>query len=133
MIRTSFLAAASLSLAACGSAPAATQGVSAATVPARNCFWASNASNFNAIDEHTVYVRVGVKDVYRLDLFNRCLDIDWNHAIVLAARGGGSKICSGLEATLITKGPFGPMRCEIRTVTKLTPEETAALPPKQRP
>ena len=118
-------------LAACTTPPASDAAV-AASSSARSCFWANNANGFNAVDETTVYVRVGVRDVYRLELFARCPDIDWNQAIGLVSRGGDS-ICSGLDATIITKGPFGPQRCEVRTVTMLTPEEAAALPPKSKP
>lgn len=120
-----------LALSACTTPPVSDASV-AASNSTRNCFWANSANSFNAVDENTVYVRVGVKDVYRLDLFARCPDIDWNHAIALVSRGGSS-ICSGLDATVITKGPIGPQRCEVRTVTKLTPEEVAALPSKSKP
>lgn len=120
-----------LALAACTTPPASEAGI-AKSNPARSCFWANSANGFNAVDDQTVYLRVGVKDVYRLDLFSRCPDIDWNQAIALVSHGGSS-ICSGLDATVITKGPLGPQRCEVRTVTKLTPEEVAALPPKAKP
>ena len=93
-------------LAACTTPPASDAAV-AASSSARSCFWANSANGFNAVDERTVYVRVGVRDVYKLDLFARCPDIDWNQAIALVSRGGNS-ICSGLDATIITKGPFGP-------------------------
>ena len=71
-------------LAACTTPPASDAAV-AASSSARSCFWANNANGFNAVDETTVYVRVGVRDVYRLDLFARCPDIDWNQAIGLRA------------------------------------------------
>ena len=131
MIKVFVGAAGAFALAACSTPPVSDAAVVAAS-PARNCFWANSANSFNAVDDQTVYVRVGVRDVYRLDLFTRCPDVDWNNAIALVSRGGNS-ICSGLDATLITKGPFGPQRCEVRTVTKLTPEEAAALPSKSKP
>ena len=81
------------------------------------------------MDEQAVNVHVGVKDVYRLELFGRCPDIDWNQQIALVSRGGNS-ICSGLDATIITKGPFGPQRCPVSKVTKLSPEEVTALKAK---
>ena len=131
MIRVLIGAAGALVLAACTTPPASDAAV-AAVSPARNCFWADNVNGFNAVDEKTVYVRAGVRDVYRLDLFTRCPDIDWNQAIGIVSRGGNS-ICSGFDATLITKGPFGPQRCEVSKVTKLKPEEAAALPSKSKP
>lgn len=132
MIRTSFLAGVvAIALSGC-TTPADAQPQAAAKAPNRNCFWANTVSNFNAIDETTVYIRAGVKDVYRLDLFTRCIDIDWNQSIALVSRGGNS-ICTGFDATIVTKGPIGPQRCEVRNVTKLTPQEVEALPSKQRP
>ena len=129
MIRTLIPALAGLVLAGCTTA-ASEKSASAQLRPARQGFFASTVSSFSAVDERTVHVRVGVKDVYRLDLFGRCPDVDWNQQIALVSRGGNS-ICSGLDATIITKGPIGPQRCPVSKVTKLTPEEVAAL--KARP
>jgi len=39
-----------------------------------------------------------------------------------------------MDATIIVnRSPIGPQRCEVSKVTKLTPEEVAALPRKSRP
>ena len=92
--------------------------------PQRSCFWSRDVSSWSAADERTVYIRVGVKDIYRLDLLGTCPDIDWNWKMGLSSHGSSS-ICS--------RGPLGPQRCPVKTITKLTPEQAAALPPKQRP
>lgn len=128
MIRILIPALAGLVLAGCANT-ASDKTASAEPRAPRQCFFASTVSSFSAVDERTVHVRVGVKDVYRLDLFGRCPDIDWNQQIALVSRGGNS-ICSGLDATIITKGPLGPQRCPVSKVTKLTPEEVAALKAK---
>lgn len=128
MIRILIPALAGLILAGCANT-ASDKTAAAEPRPARQCFFASTVSSFSAVDDRTVHVRVGVKDVYRLDLFGRCPDIDWNQQIALVSRGGNS-ICSGLDATIITKGPIGPQRCPVSKVTKLTPEEVAALKAK---
>jgi hypothetical protein len=128
MIRILIPALAGLILAGCANT-ASDKTAGAEPRPARQCFFASTVSSFSAVDERTVHVRVGVKDVYRLDLFGRCPDVDWNQQIALVSRGGNS-ICSGLDATIITKGPIGPQRCPVSKVTKLTPEEVAALKAK---
>ena len=101
--------------------------------PARQaCFFTRDVNGFSAADDRTVYVKVGVKDVYRLDLFSRCPDIDWNWRIGIQSHGS-DWICSPLDATIIAQSPIGPQRCEVNNVTKLTPEEIAALPKKSRP
>lgn len=136
MTRTGFwlAAAAGLALASAGLAPAfaAEPAPDAGAKPQRQCFSARNVSNFSAVDDRTVNLRVGVKDIYRLDLFGPCHDIDWEHEIAIQSRGS-SWICSGLDATIITKSPTGPRRCAVRTVRKLSPAEIAALPPRQKP
>jgi hypothetical protein len=98
----------------------------------RQCFWARNADSFAAQDDHTVNVRVGVRDVYQFDLLGSCPDIDWNQRIALISRGG-SNICSGLDAEIVTRSPIGPQHCAVTHMRKLTPEEIAALPKRARP
>lgn len=100
----------------------------------RQCFYARSVNAFNAPDDRTVYIRAGVRDVYELRIFGTCPDIDWNNRIALVSRGGGGYVCSGFDADLVVPdGPFGPQRCTVRAVKKLTPEEVEALPPKHRP
>lgn len=130
MIRQ-ILTAATLMLALpFGSAQAAEQ---ATPAPAkRQCFFASSVNSFSAVDDKTVNVRVGVKDVYELKLFTRCPDVDWSHKIGIVSRGGSS-ICDGFDATIIVDSSLGPRRCQVDKVRKLTPEEVAALSSKAKP
>jgi hypothetical protein len=101
--------------------------------PAKNnCFYARNISGWRASGDQTVYLRVGVKDIYQLDLMNRCSDINWNERIGIESRGS-SWICSGLDADILSPSPIGPQRCPVKTLRKLTPQEAAALPKKARP
>ncbi len=99
-----------------------------------SCFNARFVSNFSAPDDQTVYVRVGVRDVYRLTLFAPCLNVDWTMAVALKSRSGSDWICRGMDAELIVPGQgMGPQRCPVTAVRKLTPQEVAALPKKARP
>ena len=98
----------------------------------RTCFRANDVENFSAPDDRTVYVRVNRKDVFRLDLFSPCPDVDWAWEIAVESRGS-SWICSPLDATVVTKTPIGPQRCQVHAMTKLTPEQVAELPAKHRP
>ena len=101
--------------------------------PAKSCFSAHDVSNFAVVDDRTVNIRVGVKDVYRLDLLGVCPDIDGQNKIAIKSRGS-SFICSPLDATILAAGPFGRLqRCEVKQVRKLTPEEILALPSRERP
>lgn len=123
-MRTSFLAAGAALLALAVAAPSLAADKPAK--PSRSCFFNRDVSSFSAVDDQTVNIRVGVKDYYRLDLMGRCPDIDWNNSIALISRGGSS-ICDGMDATIVTRSAIGPQRCPVKTVTKLTPDEVAAL------
>jgi hypothetical protein len=98
----------------------------------RACFHASNVSGFRAPDDKTVYVRVGVRDIYQLEMLGACPQIDWAEKIGIQTRGS-EFICSGMDADLISPSSIGPHRCAVRALRKLTPEEAKALPPKSRP
>jgi hypothetical protein len=103
----------------------------------RSCFWTRMVSNFAASDESTVYVRVGVSQVYELKLFSNCLDLDWVHHIALrSVDGGESDICEGSNPgvdVVVRDIAIGRQRCPITGVRKLTPAEVAALPKDARP
>ena len=98
----------------------------------RSCFYARNVSSWAAGDDTTVNLRVNVRDYYQLKLLGPCPNINWDEAIGIEHRGS-DWICSGLDATIISRGHVGPNRCPAVSVRKLSPEEVAALPPKQKP
>lgn len=97
------------------------------------CFFAGNVSGVASVDPRTVNVRVG-GDVYRLDLMSSCRNVNWSNRTTLVSRSGPS-ICtgSGLGTTLVTRGISGQQRCQVQTVTLLTPEQVQALRPSDRP
>ena len=100
---------------------------------AQQCFYTRNVTSFAAPDDKTLYVRVGVRDVYRFDMFGSCPDIDWNQRVALVSRGS-SWICSGMDAEVIThQTGLGPQRCPVSGVRKLTPDEIAVLPKRAKP
>lgn len=126
------LIAAAASLLAANVGLAKTPQEPTAAKPRGQCFWTHEIYNFASDDERIVNLRVGVKDVYQLEMFGRCQDIDWTQNIAVVSRGGSS-ICTGLDATIIAPSPIGPMRCPVKTVRKLTEAEIKALPKRSRP
>jgi len=100
--------------------------------PKRECFFNRNVNSFAAVDENTVNVRVGVRDYYQFEMFDRCRDIDWTNQVALVSRGSSS-ICTGMDAEIVTQTTLGPQRCQVRNIRKLTPAEVAALPRNARP
>ena len=105
----------------------------AARYDRNQCFYTRNVTSFAAPNDKTLYVRVGVRDVYRFDMFGHCPDIDWNQRLALVSRGS-SWICDGMDAEVITHATgIGRQRCPVSHMQKLTPEEVAALPKRARP
>lgn len=100
--------------------------------PQRQCFWTRQVNSFASNDERVVNIRVGVKDVYQLEMFGRCHDVDWSHNIAIRSRGS-SYICTGLDAEIIAPSSIGPQRCAVRSVRKLTEAEAKALPKHAKP
>lgn len=98
----------------------------------KSCFFSRDVRGFAAPDDKTLYLRVRAKEVYRLDMKGRCPELDWEHKIAIDSRGSSS-ICSAIDATVLVKNSIGVSRCPVETLTRLTPEEVAALPPKSRP
>ena len=100
--------------------------------PRSQCFWTSQVNNFASTDDRIVNLRVGVRDVYQLEMFGPCNDLDWTHKIAVVSRGG-SHICSGLDAEIIAPSSIGSQRCPVKSVRKLTEAEIKTLPKGSRP
>jgi hypothetical protein len=99
----------------------------------KQCFYSRNVDSFAAPDQHNLYIRVGVRDVYHFEMFGPCQDIDWNQRLALVARPG-PWICDGMKAEVISNARgLGPQRCFVKNMQKLTPEQVAALPKRARP
>jgi len=135
------IAAVGLSLAAALSLAATAGGQPApASKPAPragvSCFWVRDVDGFSAPDNQTLYVRVGVKQVYKLTLFGNCMDISWVHHVGLVTPRGLANICEGTNPALDVVDRelgVGRERCPVTEVRKLTPDQVAALPKGQRP
>jgi hypothetical protein len=97
------------------------------------CFLSSNVMSFNAPDDHTVYLRVGVNQIWKLGLMNNCLELPWRLSIGLQATPGDPWICQPVEATILSHGAGLPHRCPVISMHHLTPDEVAALPKGVKP
>lgn len=111
-------------LAAGSAASAAQPSAAPPAKDAKACFRAADVNGFSSVDDKTVDVTVGVRDVYRLTLFSSSPDIDWSQRIGIESRGS-SWICSGLDATVIVPGSIGPQRYPVTQIRKLSPDEVA--------
>ncbi|RAK57005.1 DUF6491 family protein [Phenylobacterium deserti] len=123
--RTPFILAAALAAIAGSAAVAAPQSTPAdvAAKPARTCFFASNIDGYGSNRKGTVDVRVGVRDVYRLQVSPGCSDISFPLSqIALVSKGGGS-ICDARDVEFVVRAGAVPQRCIATSMRKLTPAE----------
>jgi hypothetical protein len=104
-----------------------------AKAPAESCFLASDVNGFSAPNDRTVYVEVGVHDVYRLDLMSNCLDLSFRQGVGLEGTPGSPWICSPLDATIVYRQTGVRQRCPVTAIHKLTAAELAAVPKQDRP
>ena len=109
--------------AACAQTPAP---AGADVAGGRQCFYPTQVTTFNAVDENSVQVFVGPSDVYSLDLAGACPDVDWALNVTLQSTGGSSWVCGGGDARLLVQGPMGPQSCLVTNIQKLSPEAAQA-------
>ncbi|MBA4013296.1 MAG: hypothetical protein C0481_15635 [Phenylobacterium sp.] len=122
-------------LTAALAAPALAQEPAKPAAASNQCFRMSQIDNHTKGDDQTVYLSVRHRDVYRLDMSGNCLaGASSNDALVMAPTAGVDLICRPLDLDLkvhTSPGMLSP--CIIKDITKLTPEQAAALPPKIKP
>lgn len=136
MIRSrsrSVLLSALLGCAVLASSAPAAMAADAPKASQRECFLSRNLNGFNAPDDHTLYVRSGVKDIYRLDLMSSCINLTFRQSVGLKSTGGSDWICDPLDAEVVYGDVGIPQRCPVTAIRKLTPDEVAALPKKDLP
>jgi hypothetical protein len=120
-------------LAACAPKAPPDPGAAAVRGP-RQCFYAQNVTSYREAGDDAVHLRVGVKQIWRMEFAGSCPDVRWSFArIGLQQRGSGGSICGGFDVDVITDDLGFPRRCPVRTVRRLSDAEVAALPADQRP
>ncbi len=109
-------------------------GAAAAAAAPGSCFQMSQLQNTLPDGDQRIYARVGLHDIYRLDLAFRCSALLSKEGIVLIPAGGNNLICTPLDLDLRARELGGSSTpCPIKSITRLTPEEAAALPAKVKP
>jgi hypothetical protein len=105
----------------------------AASAAGTDCFLQRSVNGFSAADDRTVYIRVGVKEIWRLDLMTSCTGLTFRNGFGLQGSPTGPWICHPLDATVIIRNTGITQRCPVTAIHHLTPDEAAALPKKLRP
>jgi hypothetical protein len=118
-------------------AAALTGAASAAPAEAKHhsCFLSSNWSGWHAPDDKTLYLRVNLHDIYRVDLSSASPMLTWPNAHLVNVVRGSIYVCSPLDLQLSVADEGGIARdfLFIKAITKLTPEQVGAIPKKDLP
>jgi hypothetical protein len=106
-----------------------------ATTPAKQCFFTNQFEHWRAADARTINIRVRGNQYYRLGLGSECHALLDPGAFLVTTFRGASTVCSPLDWDLkVSSGIGSPaIPCLVRTMTRLSPAEVAALTSKDRP
>jgi hypothetical protein len=99
----------------------------------QQCLYVHNINGFNAPNDHTIYVRSSVSDIWRLDLMTDCIGLSFKQGFRLRSAGGDPWICEPIQAEVSIRDTGIAQRCPVSGLHKLTSDEVAALPRRDRP
>ena len=102
---------------------------------ASQCFLSRDWGNWRpSADSKSIYLRVGVREVFRLDLSSACETLQRPNAHLITKLRGSSWICSPMDLDLqVSDSPGFAVPCIVRGLTRLTPDQVSALPKDVRP
>ncbi len=102
--------------------------------PTSQCFLSRDWSSWRpSPDSKAIYLRVGVSQVFRLDLAYACPTLQQPNARLITELRGGDWICHPLDVDLKVSDGLIPEACIVKGLSRLTPDEVAALPKGARP
>jgi hypothetical protein len=106
----------------------------AASAPPRACFELNSSTSWRVAGPKLIYIRSRVNEIYRLDLVDGSPTLQSPFAHLIFIAKGTSTICSPHDFDLEVSNGAGFRRpLFIASITRLTREEVAALPAKDRP
>jgi len=114
------------------------------------CFFITQWQGWKAPNPNTLYLGVNMHDVYRVDLSAGSPELMWPAVHLISDVRGSNSICSAIDLQLsvaqdnggsgfrtngvgFANGSGFRVPLIARKLTKLTPEEVAAIPKKYRP
>jgi len=102
---------------------------------AKQCFFTNQFETWRAPDARTINIRVRGNQYYRLGLGSECHALLDPGARLITTFRATSTVCSPLDWDLkVSSGIGSPaIPCIVRTMTRLSPTEVAALTSKNRP
>ena len=102
---------------------------------ARNCFTVNDWHGWSSPSPDVLYLAVNFKDVYKAELTQPAPGLDPADTVIISDETGLQSICSAVDLHLIMtrRGGGGRRGLIVKSLTRLTPEEIAAIPKKYRP
>ena len=131
-VSTVILMAATLTALAGLDVPASASDAKAKTKPAAQCFRSDRIAKWATSSDSVINVRLETAAVYQVTLVGACPGLKTYRTLAFDTNFN-DEICDGRPATVITRSNAGPLRCAVKSVRQLPPEEAAALPEAQRP
>lgn len=100
-----------------------------------SCFLSSQWQGWRAPDDHTLYLRVNIRDIYKVELSAGSNLLTWPDVHLVNVLHGGDYICSPLDLQfkVVDNGGVAQSALIAKSITKLTPEQVAAIPKKDLP
>ncbi|MFZ0267984.1 DUF6491 family protein [Caulobacter sp.] len=134
MIRAGLAATVLLAAAAPALADAAAPDAQAKPRPARQCFSLSDWDGWSAPDRDTLYMKVRNRDVYQVELSHGTSQLTSPGVHLVSIQRGIDTVCGPIDLDLRVSDGFGiAMPIMAKSITKLTAEQVAAIPKKDRP
>jgi len=102
--------------------------------PARTCFALSDWDNWSAPDRDTLYLKVRNRDVYQVDLHRGTSMLTSPGVHLVSVVRGPDTVCGPLDLDLRVSDGFGiAMPIMAKSIVKLSAEQIAAIPKRDRP
>jgi len=110
----------------------------AAAAPAKAaqtpCFFITQWNGWKSPSPNVLYLGVNLHEVYKVDLSAGSSQLQWPDVHLISRTVGSDSICSALDLQLEVADMSGFREPLIAAkLTKLTPDEVAAIPKKYRP
>jgi hypothetical protein len=129
-VKRVLLMAAAVGLALAGAARADAP----AAKPRSPCFFSRDWSNWRAPDKDTIYLRVNVRDIYKIDLSAGGSQLlTWPDSHLINEMRGTDSVCSPIDLDLKVASDGIVIPLFVKAITRLTPEQVAAIPKKDLP
>ena len=99
------------------------------------CFFSRDFEQWRSPDPGTIIIRVGINRFYRLDLSAPCPALRFPNAHLINVFHGSDSICSPIDWDIrVAQYPAGiTEQCTVKSMTQLTADQVAAIPPRFRP